>query len=572
MGQVRVMKKRANKLNNSCASISFRIWIPISISLFLMLFVSLATALGTGEIVRVSTDSTGGEANGYSTEGAVSADGSHVCFSSASSSLVTGDANGFSDVFLKDTQTGAVKLVSTDSSESQGNGASDRCDISGDGRYVAFASLASNLVPNDTNGKEDVFVKDMLTGATTRLSTDSSGGQGLIPYGFSYSSYPSISDDGRFVVFQSLIGLNPEDYWHVDIYLKDTVTGEIKWISSNNSGIGGNADSSHPSISANGQYVTFHSYASNLVSGDNGAPFNDVFVKDMTTGTIAGVSKNSLGAWGDSASSFPSVSADGRYIVFQSAASNLVPGDINSYTNIFVKDMETGGISLVSTDSSGNPGNFYSQKPDISADGRFVSFYSDASNLVLTDLNAANDVFLKDRMTNESYLISADPSGYAANGSSLFARLSDDGRYVNFLSFATNIVPDDNNGVGDVFLTRTAYADSCIASRPPLSINLTNIYWNSYADYLARGLSVDYRLTNDGSSYAYGVQLTGLTTIGGATYSMALPRSLGTISGGSSYSFTVIFAVSEGATSFVTRLHATANDGCGMKYYYPGPG
>jgi Tol biopolymer transport system component len=262
----------------------------------------------------------------------ISADGRYVAFHSDASNLVPGDTNGTWDIFVHDRLTGQTTRVSVASDGTQGNNGSGDPSISADGRYVAFTSEASNLVPGDTNGTWDIFVHDRVTGQTTRVSVASDGSEG---YGSSFSS--SISADGRYVAFSSWASnLVPGDTngW-ADVFVHDRVTGQTTRVSVASDGTEGNHVSLLPSISADGRYVAFSSWASNLVPGDTNE-VQDIFVHDRLTGQTSRVSVASGGTEGNGASEFPSISADGRYVAFYSAASNLVPGDTNGTWDIFV--------------------------------------------------------------------------------------------------------------------------------------------------------------------------------------------------------------------------------------------
>ncbi len=251
--------------------------------------------------------------------------------------------------------------VSADSSGVDGNGGSYEPSISGDGRFVAFWSPATNLVPGDTNSKEDVFVHDRQSGTTTRVSVDSLGVQGN-----GASLFPSISGDGRFVAFQSrATNLVPGDTngWS-DVFVHDRQTGTTTRVSVDSSGVQGNLDSSFPSISGDGRFVAFYSFANNLVSGDtNGRA--DVLVHDRQSGTTTRVSIDSSGIQGKSLSEHPSISGDGRFVAFESAATNLVPGDTNAKRDVFVHgpylileaspDTVSAGATLTLTTWGGQP-------------------------------------------------------------------------------------------------------------------------------------------------------------------------------------------------------------------------
>jgi len=279
--------------------------------------------------------------------------------------------------------------VSTDAAGVQGNAGSSTAQFSADGRYVVFESLASNLVADDSNGAPDIFVKDLQSGTIQRVSTDSAGAQGN---GDSYNARSSADD--RYVVFESaasnlVIG---DSNGIRDLFVKELQSGVTQRVSTDSAGVQGNAGSDHAQFSADGRYVVFRSNASNLVADDSNKA-SDIFVKDLQSGAIQRVSTDSAGAQGNSYSFDPQFSADSRYVVFESWASNLVVGDSNDAADIFVKDLQSGAIQRVSTDAAGEQGNAGSSTAQFSADGRYVVFDSLASNLVADDSNGNYDIF-----------------------------------------------------------------------------------------------------------------------------------------------------------------------------------
>jgi len=291
---------------------------------------------------------------------------------------------------------GDTTRVSVASDGAQGNNASGKPSTSADGRYIAFESNASNLVSGDTNGKQDVFIRDIVASITTRASVSSSGVEGNSDSGW-WSPYDlAISADGRYVVFGSYASnlVTGDTNGAPDEFLRDTVANTTIRVSVNSSGvqeIGGG--SYNPSISADGRYIAFASDATNLVSGDtNGTA--DVFVRDIIANTTKRVSVNSSDLQGNSGSYNPSISANGRFVAFMSYASNLVSGDTDGATDVFVRDTVTNTTTRISLASSGAQGNANSYSPSISADGHFVAFISDANNLVSGDTNGYSDVFV----------------------------------------------------------------------------------------------------------------------------------------------------------------------------------
>ena len=399
---------------------------------------------------RVSVASDGTQGDGGSDDPSASANGRYVAFQSLSDNLVSADTNYCKDVFVHDCETGQTTRVSVASDGTQGNDDSEFPSISADGRYVAFASAASNLVSGDTNGTWDVFVHDRETGQTTRVSVASDGTQGK---DLSYY-FPSISADGRYVAFVSWASnlVSGDTNGTPDVFVHDRETGQTTRVSVASDGAQGNREScTHPSISADGRYVAFDSLASNLVSSDTNGDW-DVFVHDRETGQTTRVSIASNGTQGNGYSLWPFISADGRDVVFQSSASNLVTGDTNDCDDVFVHDCETEQTTRVSVASDGMQGDGSSSFSPISADGRCVTFMSRASNLVSSDTNGDWDVFVHDRETGQTTRVSIASNGTQGNGMSRNPSISADGRYVAFGSEASNLVSSDTNGCRDVFV------------------------------------------------------------------------------------------------------------------------
>jgi Tol biopolymer transport system component len=333
---------------------------------------------------------------------AISSDSRYVAFESAATNLVPGGTNGYTHIFVRDRQTGTTYLVSKSSAGVEGAGDSRAPCISGDGRYVTFQSVATDLVPGDINGVSDIFVRDRNTGTTTLVSKSSAG---VISNGNSFS--PFISADGRYVAFQSdgTSLVSGDINGQPDIFVRDRQTGTTTLVSKSSAGVQADVFSYGPSLSADGRYVVFFSGATNLVPGDTNNVY-DVFVRDRQTGTTYRVSLSSAGAQGASDSSYPSISPDGRYVAFESLSSTLVTGDTNAKSDIFVRDRNTGTTTLVSKSSAGLQGNDDSGGSSISSGGRYVTFGSDATNLVVVDTNGIADTFVRDRLTGTTYLVS----------------------------------------------------------------------------------------------------------------------------------------------------------------------
>ncbi len=403
-----------------------------------------------GATVRASISSAGVQADDHVGNPSLSFDGRYVTFDTYAGTLVTGDSNFNSDVFKRDQATGANTLVSVSSAGALGNGQSFYSSISGDGRYVAFQSTSSNLVTGDSNAVNDVFVRDTLSGTTTRVSTSASGTEGN-----GASRLAKISQDGRFVVFESTASnlVTGDTNGAVsDIFRKDLVSGEIVLVSRSTAGTVGNGASIVSSISADGRYVSFESTASNLISGDTNG-LKDIFVKDLVAGTLTRVSTGNTGTQTTDASYQSSISADGNHVAFYSFSEELVPGYNNLAHDIFVKNLTSGTVEQVSLTSAGGASNGNSFKPALSADGRYVIFYSDASNLVAGDTNAGTDSFVKDRVSGSLTRVSVTTAGAQASGGTIYnGAISADGRIVAFDSRQTNVVSGDTNGFSDVFI------------------------------------------------------------------------------------------------------------------------
>ena len=348
---------------------------------------------------RISLGPGGAEADDDSQRPTLSADGRYVAFWSEATNLVEDDTNGVADAFVHDRAEGTIRRVSVGPSGAEADGASARPVISADGRFVAFESAARNLLPpallgrrTDTNGVRDVFVHELATAETTRVSVTSEGTQGE-----GESLRPTISGDGSLVAFQSSARLAPDDGNTArDVYVHNRTTGRTTLISAGPDGEAGTAGSFSPSISAGGDVVAFWSNASNLVAGDaNGR--SDIFVHELATGATSRVSVTSAGAEADGDSSDPSVSPDGRYVSFWSEATDLVGGDTNGMRDVFLHDRVASSTVRVSTASDGRQANGDSFSPNVTggAEGvAVVAFDSKATNLVDGDRNRGSDVFV----------------------------------------------------------------------------------------------------------------------------------------------------------------------------------
>ena len=432
---------------------------------FIGLFAARAAAApALTELVSVRSNGTQGDGiSGRVSAPAVSTDGVVVAFDSEATNLVGGDTNGALDVFVRDRAGGRTERVSVSSKGKQGNSGSAGPMLSGDGRFVTFSSGAANLVAGDTNGRSDIFVHDRMTGETTRVSVAADGAQG----DNNSIGTAAISADGRFVAFTSdASNLVPQTAPGRHIYVKDRSTGAIERVSVDSHGDPAQGFvAASPAISGDGRFVAFASSASNLVKRDTNGT-TDVFVHDRITGTTVRASVDSAGAQSNDVSFRPDLNGDGRFVVFDSAASNLVPGDTNGVPDVFVHDLLSGATERVSVDSFGGEANGQSVGPGIrggsafgariSGDGRLVAFDSIATNLVAGDTNTCGpfytdiagecpDVFVHDRLTGETVRVSVDSAGAQANDASTDPDISADGSTTAFFSAASNLVAGDTN-------------------------------------------------------------------------------------------------------------------------------
>ena len=400
---------------------------------------------------RSSVDSSGAQATGASTGVSLSADGRFVVFSSDAYDLVANDRNASSDIFVHDRVTGGTSLVSTDANGKQANSRSDSYSlraISDDGRFVGFTSQATNLVPGIVGLANRAYVKDLQSGAIDLVSVDSAGNEAK-----QGSTLDAISSDGRFAVFDTAAwNLVPGDTnGDYDVFIHDRQTGTTDCASLDATGVPGDSHSEFGVISADGRFVAFRSLADNLVSGDTNGTW-DVFVRDRQSGTTERVSVDSSGAEANGQSNDPSISADGRFVAFDSAATNLVAGDANGALDVFVHDRQTGTTERVSVDSGGAEGDGDSERPCVSADGARVAFLGLADDLVAGDGNGWPDVFVHDRSTGVTERVSVDTAGGEADDPSFDCVISADGRFVGFVSFADDLVSGDTNADEDVFV------------------------------------------------------------------------------------------------------------------------
>lgn len=430
------------------------------------------TVMGTTRI-SVSTGSVQGDDNSYNPS--ISANGSRIAFNSYADNFVGNDAFNTSDIFSHDLPTGETKLISVDYNGNAANDSSFSASITSDGNAIAFSSTASDLVgqavdgcaqEDDTNGVSDIFVYQFPPDKLYRAST-SSVLFNTCDEGDGASYAPSIAGDwvGAEVAFYSYAtNLKSTDTNSnaADIFMNERTFSGTTWRYTD--GNGNNDDSIVPSIAEDGETIAFQS-KDNL----DGATitYSDIFVQELF-GSPERVSKGLLGAAANEDSHSPSISGDGRYVAFYSYASNLVANDTNNAADVFVYDQDSNRMERVSVNSRGNQANGTSYLPEISANGRYVTFSSDATNLVTNDTNGWWDVFVHDRHTNKTYRVSVAGNGVQGNHTTagyVYAdsgTISSDGDYVAYVSTFDNLVPNDTNNKSDIFLHYTGFSSTFI--------------------------------------------------------------------------------------------------------------
>ncbi len=383
---------------------------------------------------------------------------SAVCAAAA----LAGDGDGILDTSLVSRASGPAGVGGDDGSFDPA--------ISADGRYTAFESDADNLDGDSNDSFRDIFVRDHVTG-TTALVSRATTAAGVAGDGDSIN--PAISADGRYVAFESdadnLDGDSNDSF--SDIFVRDTTANTTTLVSRDTgvAGAAGNGGSTDPSISPDGGHVAFQSFATNL-SGDDGDMINDIFVRDLEANTTAFVSRGtgSPGPAGNNNSTLPSISTDGRYIAFESFATNLAASN-NSVFEVFVRDTVTNTTRLISRDDGvgGAPGDGQSVRASISEDGHYVAFDSDAGNWEADSDDAATDVFVRDTVANTTTLVSraTGPTGTVGDDDSTFASITADGRHIAFNSDADALDLESDDAFTDVFVRDTVASTTTLASR-----------------------------------------------------------------------------------------------------------
>lgn len=399
----------------------------------------------------------------------ISEGGAFVSFASAASNLVAGDTNETVDVFVFEAATGTVERIALSGAEpngasgplgrgvAMGNGRELDNDaptgpvLSADASFVAFASLASNWVPADSNGHLDVFVFDRTARTAERVSVGAEGAQANAA-----SWSPAISGDGEFVAFVSAAtNLAESDFGgHTDVFVRDRASGTTTIVSRRADGVAFNGPSSHPAISADGAFVAFLTEATNVLANRLLPPVAKVVVRDASDGSFRIASVASGGFLADRSASFPVISGDGRYVSFLTSATNL-GRDTNGLLDVYRHDLMTGDTFCISAARDGTAASAFRTRPAMSRDGRYVVFGSLSSQIVENDYNAAGDVFLRDAFADTTRVVSVTAAMRTAGGLSMPRGISPDGTAIVFTSQASNLVDGDTNDEADVFVIST---------------------------------------------------------------------------------------------------------------------
>lgn len=404
------------------------------------------------QIERVSVASDGSQADNGSYQAVISDDGSVIAFRSSATNLIAGDTNAWPDIFLRDLVAGTTERISLTTGGGQVSSYSKAPSISSDGQIIAFEGRSGGITT--------VQVFDRTTGTVADPLPDTFSGTATEPAQARVD--PAVSGDGRLFVFattSTLANLFPASIRPVttdsdttpDIYLYDldtTPTPRVERVSNLSDSNEINADNRNPAPSETGQYVVFESFSDQLNNDSNSE--GDILLKDRNSGLLQLVSVTPAGVSGNAASLEGAVSDDGNVVAFRSDASDLVTGDTNDRLDIFVRDISAETTVRVSVASDGTQANQNSLEPDISGDGRFVVFRSNATNLVPDDSNERPDVFVHDRMTGTTARV-GQPPGDEADGGSANPAISGDGQWIVFESDASNLVTGDTNEARDIF-------------------------------------------------------------------------------------------------------------------------
>jgi len=424
-------------------------WIVIAL---LLLCSSAAWAQkGTTELVSMGLD--GGPSGGDSYDPTISGNGRYVVFQSDAQNLATPSSTNY-QVFRRDRKNETTSLISVNQTgDGGGNGYSGQANITPDGRYVVFMSISTDLVSTSISSNYQVFLRDITGGTTTLVSKNFVGNAG----GAGQSDYPRISDDHLFVAFASQAPdlISPATSG-LQVFVRNLNAGttELASIADAVPDAGvtyGNNSSYNPDISGDGRYVVFQSSATNLVSPASSGP--QIFVRDLQNDVTTLVSVNHDGLVGASGS-IPRISSNGRYVTFTSGAPDLLATPMTG-THVYLRDLQTQTTFLVSyRTQNGDPGNGISggYGAALSSDGRYITFSSYSTNLVDNDTNDLVDLFVLDRTDVTMTRVNVHSDGTQANQEVYSFDISANGRFVTFYTPASNLVDGDVNGHHDIFV------------------------------------------------------------------------------------------------------------------------
>lgn len=441
----------------------------------------------------------GSSYSGSLTRNAVSDGGGMAVFSSTQTDLVSGDSNAAADIFLKNLTDGSIKRISVDATGAEGNALSHEATISKNGDYVVFHTDATNL-DGTTSTAGQVYFYDVAGDSLSKISVNSAGVEAN-----AYSNGLAISDDGRYIAFYSsatnLVDSDSDTVYDDDtnglddVFLYDRTLSKTTRISTDSSGVQstGGASNGAVAMSGDGVYVAFSSAATNLVGSDTNSQ-GDIFIKNTSDQSISRISVQTGGAEASGGGSLnPDITSDGRYVVFESSATDMVSGDTNSLSDIFRHDTTTNTTVRVSTDisaSEASGGGSYS--PTISDDGDYVAFYSSATNLV-NGVTSGTHVYVKQISTGYIRIVDKPVGLETGDGSSTYAKISGDGQTIVFDSSSTNLVPADANAQGDVFMATNPFVVDATGGADVIDGGLGNdtIWGGAGDDQLTGGAGAD---------------------------------------------------------------------------------
>lgn len=420
-----------------------------------------AAMLHTTDMASVSTTGAAGDQGSWCTSNAISGDGRYVVFKSAASNLDPAHPNpsGFAQIYVRDRVAGTTRMVSVTSDGTGSFGTSDDWpSISRNGRHVVFSSNAGDLLPGITGGSLNVFRYDLRSG---RLTCVSPGAGGIPANGDSH--YPSISDDGHTIAFFSnatnLVSAAGSGFFGNQAYVHDVSRRTTMLVSADAAGTPAADGSQWVIISGDGHTVAFVARAQ-LTATPTAGQWS-TYVRNLRTGTVRLVSMDSAGTPANGPSAPTSFSANGRFVLFSSQASNLVPDDTNGVTDIFLRDLQAGTTTRVNLGVGGVQGNSTAEHGVLSADGRVMAFSSHATNVVPDSPFSWYKIYVRDLVTGDIKLVSARPGGAPALESAQLPSLSADASVVSFSSFDPGLAAATSTQVSPQVYVRTLKAPRC---------------------------------------------------------------------------------------------------------------